>query len=84
MNENYRSAVVNFFAAKKQNVPLKTDSFWTDNYFALGYLDSLEFFQLIIFLEENLGIEIDIGYILERSPNSFVKLHSAIFGVSDV
>lgn len=84
MNEQYKGAVVNFFAFKKQNVPLDEEGFWTDNYFALGYLDSLEFFQFILFLEQHLGIEIDIGHIIETSPSSFMTLYSAIFGVIDV
>lgn len=84
MNEQYKVAVLNFFASRKQNTPLGTDSFWTDNYFALGYLDSLEFFQFILFLEQNLELEIDIGHIIELAPHSFEMLHSAIFGAIDV
>jgi acyl carrier protein len=79
MNEEFKLLITNFLNEKSKNKISSEEIEWAGNFIEKGYLDSLDVYNLLLYLEENLSVELELSDLIADFPSSFASLYQAIY-----
>lgn len=79
MNSYYKDAIIEFMSEKLGSSVSEDEIEWDENFIEIGYLDSLDIYRLLMFLEKQLKTDLDISELIEDFPASFKSLYSKIY-----
>ena len=79
MNSYYKDAIIKFMSEKLGAPVSENEIEWDENFIEVGYLDSLDIYRLLMFLEKQLKTDLDISALIEDFPVSFKSLYSKIY-----
>ena len=73
--EEFKNYVWQFLSEEKKKSMSFSEIKWNENYFYQGYIDSLDFYNLIMYLEKSLCIELPLSDIIADFPSTFEDLY---------
>lgn len=79
MNSYYKDAIIEFMSEKLGSSVSEDEIEWDENFIEIGYLDSLDIYRLLMFLEEQLKTDLDISELIADFPASFKSLYCKIY-----
>jgi acyl carrier protein len=76
--EDFKNCVWQFLNQEKGQSILIDEIKWEENFFHEGYIDSLGFYNLLVYLEEMLSVKLPLSKIMEEFPLTFSDMYKTI------
>ena len=76
--EEFKHCIWQFLSKNKEKSISLSEIKWNENFFHQGYIDSLDFYNLIMYLEKSLSIELPLSEIIADFPSTFEELHMRV------
>ena len=74
--EQFKKLICKFLSEKLNKKIEISDIKWSENYIESGYLDSLDIYSLLLYLEDGMSIELPLENIIGDFPTSFHELYN--------